>query len=167
MRPPSLLVTSLVLSQLLAVVFKVACCVLRFPWPADRVPAPVRSWKCHGILECNHVTALTSSVLVLNFSLLYEFCTVSKFKGFFSGPPQPQPLLVPDLQVGWGFWQLCCTCLVLVCCWGFFLIFFFSLSPLVFEVWQRSLSALCMACLLSDYIVSNTCMVKLLFTGSC
>lgn len=55
----------------------------------------------------------------------------------------------------------------MVFCCGFWFVYFFFLSPLVFEVQQRSLSALRVACLLSEYAVSNTCMAKLLFTSSC
>lgn len=46
-------------------------CVPRFPGPADRVPAALRPRERRGVLECSCVTALASSQLALNFSLLY------------------------------------------------------------------------------------------------
>lgn len=39
------------------------------------------------------------SVLAVNFALPCGFCVVPKFKGFSSGPSQPQPVLVPHLQI--------------------------------------------------------------------
>lgn len=50
---------------------------------------------------------------------------------------------------------------VMFFCCGFWFVYFFFLSPLVFEVQQRSLSALRVACLLSEYAVCNSCMAKL------
>lgn len=75
-----------------------------------------------------------------------EFCAVPKFKGFFGDPSQPRPLLVPDLQIHWGFWQLCCICLcfcfvvVVLCCLGF------SFPPLTISIWSSAEKFICTLC---------------------
>lgn len=57
---------------------------------------------------------------------------------------------------------LCLFMFLFYCC----VFAFFSFLIVVFEIQQRSLSVLFAACLLSEYPVSNTCMVRFLFTGT-